>query len=51
MNDSSCENYDVNSQIRRKITMLKSNLCDNSDAFIFVKKRIKASKRADERNK
>ena len=39
MNDSLRENYDVNSQIRRKITMLKSNLCENSDVFIFVKNR------------
>ena len=29
--------YNVNSQIRFKTTMLKSSLCDYSDAYIIVK--------------
>ena len=29
--------YNVNSQIKFKTTMLKSSLCDYSDAYIFVK--------------
>ena len=31
------EAYDVNSQIKFKTTMLKSSLCDYSDAYILVK--------------
>ena len=29
--------YNVNSQIKFKTTMLKSSLCDYSDAYILVK--------------
>ena len=51
--------YNVNSDIRFKIIMLKSSLCDYSDAYILVKGRIAitvegaddAAKRLDERNK
>ena len=32
--------YNVNSDIKFKTTMLKSNLCNYSDAHIFVKGRI-----------
>ena len=32
--------YDVNSDIRFKTTMLKSGLCNYSDAYIVVKGRI-----------
>ena len=36
-NDESRRTYNVNSQIKFKITMLKSSLCDYSDAYILVK--------------
>ena len=32
--------YNTNSDIRLKTTMLKSSLCDYSDAYILVKGRI-----------
>ena len=35
--DESREAYNVNSQIKFKTTMLKSSLCDYSDAYILVK--------------
>ena len=35
--DESRETYNVNSQIKFKTIMLKSSLCDYSDAYIFVK--------------
>ena len=37
INDESRGVYNVNSQIKFKTTMLKSNLCDYSDAYILVK--------------
>ena len=37
INDESRGAYNVNSQIKFKTTMLKSSLCDNSDAYILVK--------------
>ena len=37
VNDESRETNDVNSQIKFKNTMLKSSLCDYSDAYILVK--------------
>ena len=37
INDESREIYNVNSQIKFKTTMLKSSLCDYSDAYILVK--------------
>ena len=37
INDESRGAYNVNSQIKFKTTMLKSSLCDYSDAFILVK--------------
>ena len=37
VNDESRGTYNVNSQIRLKTTMLKSSLCDYSDAHILVK--------------
>ena len=59
INDESRETYNVNSQIKFKTTMLKSNLCDYSDAHILVKGKITvtgagddaAVRRADERDK
>ena len=58
INDQSREVYNVNSDIRFKTTMLKSSLCDYSDAYILVK-RIKingagadvAVRQADEMDK
>ena len=40
INDLSRGEYNTNSDIRFKNTMLKSSLCDNSDAYILVKGRI-----------
>ena len=37
INDESRGAYDVNGQIKFKTTMLKSSLCDYSDAYILVK--------------
>ena len=37
INDESRGGYNVNSQIKFKTTMLKSSLCDYSDAYILVK--------------
>ena len=37
VNDESRGTYNVNSQIKFKTTMLKSSLCDYSDAYILVK--------------
>ena len=59
INDESRGTYNVNSQFKFKTTMLKSSLCDYSDAYIHVKGKITitgegdndAAKRADERNK
>ena len=39
-NDESRGTYNFNSQIKFKTTMLKSSLCDYSDASIFVKGKI-----------
>ena len=59
INDESRETYNVNSQIKFKTTMLKSRLCDYSDAYILVKGNIKirgagddgAARQTDERDK
>ena len=40
INDQSRGAYNTNSDIRFKTTMLKSSLCDYSDAYILVKGRI-----------
>ena len=40
INDESRGIYSVNSQIKFKTTMLKSSLCDYSDAYILVKRKI-----------
>ena len=37
INDESRRTYNVNSQIKFKTAMLKSSLCDYSDAYILVK--------------
>ena len=46
INDESRGAYNVNSQIKFKTTMLKSSLCDYSDAYIFVKGTISANNTA-----
>ena len=40
INDQSRGVYNVNSDIRFKNTMLKSSLCDYSDAYILVEAKI-----------
>ena len=59
INDESRGAYNVNSQIKFKTTMLKSSLCDYSDAYILVKGTTTingrgadaAARQADERDK
>ena len=59
INDELRGTYNVNSQIKFKTTMLKSSLCDYSDAYIPVKGRITiagagdnaAARQTDERDK
>ena len=59
INDEPRGTYNVNSQIKFKTTMLKSSLCDHSDAYINVKGKITiagaadsaAARQADERDK
>ena len=59
INDESRGTYNANSQIKFKTAMLKSSLCDYSDAYILVKGRITitgagadaAATQADERDK
>ena len=59
INDESRGKYNANSQIKFKTTMLKSCLCNYSDAYILVKGRITitgagadaAARQADERDK
>ena len=49
VHDQSEETYNTNKQIRFKISMLRSDLCDYSDAYIAVKGIITVS--ADERDR
>ena len=59
MNDDSCGTYNTNSQIKFKTSMLKSSLCDYSDAYLHVSGTITTdearaddnAKQLDERNK
>ena len=59
INDKSRGTYNANIQIKFKTTMLKSSLCDYSDAYILVKRKITitgagdhaAARQADERDK
>ena len=37
MNDDVCGRYNTRSQTKLRTTMLKSNLCDYSEAYILVK--------------
>ena len=58
-NDESIGACNVNSQIKFKTTMLKSSLCDYSDAYILAKEKTTitgagddaAARQADERDK
>ena len=43
--DQSEGNYNANKKIRIKASMLRSNLCDFSDAYIVVKGNITATKK------
>ena len=36
INDNSCGTYNTNSQVKLKISMLKSSLCDYGDSYILV---------------
>ena len=49
VHDQSGETYNTNKQIRFKISMLRSDLCDFSDAYIIVKGIVTVS--ADERDR
>ena len=46
INDESRGTYNVNSQMKFKTSMLKSSLCDYSDAYILVKGTITVNKTA-----
>ena len=46
-NDDAHGTYNTNSQIRFKISMLKSSLCDYSDAYIFVSGTIRITGEGD----
>ena len=48
INDESRGRYNVNSEIKFKTTMLKSSLCDYSDAYILVKGTITVNNTAAE---
>ena len=50
INDESRGAYNVNSQIKFKTTMLKSGLCDYSDAYILVKGTISVNNTAAANN-
>ena len=51
INDESRGTYNTNSQIRFKMSMLRSSLCNYSDAYILVKGTITvAAVRADTNN-
>ena len=59
INDESSGTDNVNNQIKFKTAMLKSSLCDYSDAYILVKRKITiteagddaTARQADERDK
>ena len=49
--DQSEKNYNVNKEIRIKTSMLRSDLCDFSDAYIVVKGTITVTNPNDAKNK
>ena len=53
VNYLSCGHYSVNKNIRLKTSLLRSDLCDYSDVYIFVKRRISVTDKnaASRRNK
>ena len=59
INDDSCGTYNTNSQIKFETSMLRSSLCDYSDAYILVSGTIiitgagadDSAKRLEEKNK
>ena len=48
INDDTRGRYDINKQIRFKTSMLRSSLCDYSDAYILVKGNITVNNTAAE---
>ena len=40
--------YNTNNQIKFKISMLSSSLCDYSDAYIFIKEAISITAQAED---
>ena len=48
INDESNGTYDVGDEIKFKTTMLKSNLCDHSDAYIHIRGTITVNSTAVE---
>ena len=49
INDDSRGNYKTGSQIKFRTSMLKSSLCDYSDAYILVKGRTRAGDKRSRR--
>ena len=48
INDDSRGTYNINGQIKFKTIMLKSSLCDCSDAYILVQGRITITRAGDD---
>ena len=48
INNESRGTYNGNSQIKFKTTMLKSNLCDYSDVYIFDKGKVTITRAGDD---
>ena len=48
INDESKGTYDVGSEIKFKTTMIKSSLCDSSDAYIYIRGTITVNDTAAE---
>ena len=46
INDDSCGTHNTNSQIKFKTLILKSSLCDYSDAYILVSRTITVAEQA-----
>ena len=46
INDDSCGTYKTNSQIKFKTSILKSSLCDYSDAYVLVQGTISVANTA-----
>ena len=48
INDESKRTYNINSQIKFRTTMLKSSLCDYSDAYILIKGKVTIKEAGDD---